>query len=234
MPTIDELLDELGGAAWFSKLDLRQGFHQIRMNSDDIPKTAFRTHHGHYEFRVMPFGLCNAPSTFQSAMNELFQPYLRRFVIVFFDDILVYSPTLPEHLTHLTQVFHKLVSGEFFLKFSKCLFAQQSLEYLGHMVSSQGVLPEPSKIQAITDWPQPKTITELRGFLGLTNFYRKFIKNYASIALPLTSLLRKDAFLWNDTASQAFQLLKTAMTQAPTLSLPNFSKPFILEIDAPV
>ncbi|PNX98954.1 retrotransposon-related protein, partial [Trifolium pratense] len=232
MPTIDELLDELGGASWFSKLDLRQGFHQIRMHPDDVSKTAFRTHQGHYEFRVMPFGLCNAPSTFQSAMNELFRPYLRKFVIVFFDDILVYSPTLTDHLSHLEQVFHKLVTGEFFLKFSKCLFAQQTLEYLGHMVSSTGVFPEPSKIQAILDWPRPKTITELRGFLGLTGFYRKFIKGYASIALPLTSLLRKDAFIWNDLSTQAFQTLKTAMTQAPTLALPDFSKPFILETDA--
>jgi hypothetical protein len=123
MPTIDEVLDELEGASWFSKLDLRQGFHQIRMHSEDIPKTAFRTHQGHYEFRVMPFGLCNAPSTFQSTMNELFRPYLRKFVIVFFDDILVYSPTLTDHINHLDQVFHKLVSEEFFLKFSKCLFA---------------------------------------------------------------------------------------------------------------
>jgi hypothetical protein len=165
-------------------------------------------------------------------MNELFRPYLRKFIIVFFDDILVYSPTLTDHISHLYQVFHKLVSEEFFLKFSKCLFAQQTLEYLGHMVSSHGVFPETSKIQAIIDWPQPKTITELRGFLGLTGFYRKFIKGYASIALPLTSLLRKDAFHWTDIASQAFNNLKTAMTQAPTLSLPDFSKPFILETDA--
>jgi len=123
MPTIDELLNELGGASWFSKLDLRQGFHQIRMSDEDIPKTAFRTHQGHYEFNAMPFGLYNTPSTFQAQMNDLFKPFLRRFVIVFFDDILVYNPSLQEHLHHLEQVFKTLVSGQFFLKLSKCMFA---------------------------------------------------------------------------------------------------------------
>uniref|UniRef100_A0A151UII3 Retrovirus-related Pol polyprotein from transposon 17.6 n=1 Tax=Cajanus cajan TaxID=3821 RepID=A0A151UII3_CAJCA len=130
LPTIDELLDELGGAQWFSKLDLRQGFHQIRMHESDIHKTAFRTHLGHYEYRVMPFGLCNAPSTFQATMNELLKPYLRKFVIVFFDDILVYSPSLDDHLTHLDLTFKTLLAGQFFLKDSKCLFSQQQLEYL--------------------------------------------------------------------------------------------------------
>lgn len=232
MPTIDELLDELNGASWFSKLDLRQGFHQIRMHEEDIPKTAFRTHQGHYEFKVMPFGLCNAPSTFQSSMNKLFSPFLRRFVIVFFDDIMVYSKTFQEHLQHLEQVFNTLVSDNFFLKLSKCLFAQRQLEYLGHMVSPEGVFPEPSKIQAILDWPLPKTVTELRGFLGLTGFYRKFVKSYATIALPLTSLLRKDAFIWTDEATAAFQALQQAMTNTPTLALPDFTQPFVLETDA--
>jgi hypothetical protein len=124
MPTIDELLDELGRASWFSKLDLWQGFHQIRMHEEDIPKTTFRTHQGHYKFRVMPFGPNNTPSTFQGTMNDLFRPFFRRFVIVFFDDILVYSKSLKEHLQHLEQVFQTLVNGNFFLKLSKCLFAQ--------------------------------------------------------------------------------------------------------------
>lgn len=212
MPTIDELLDELAGASWFSKLDLRQGFHQIRMHEEDIPKTAFRTHQGHYEFRVMPFGLSNAPSTFQGTMNDLFRPFLRHFVIVFFDDILVYSTSLKEHLQHLEQVFQTLVNGNFFLKLSKCLFAQRQLEYLGHMVSTDGVFPEPSKIQSILNWPLPKSVTELRGFLGLTGFYRKFVKGYASIALPLTNLLRKDSFIWSDEATATFQALQKAMT----------------------
>jgi transposase InsO family protein len=232
MPTIDELLDDLGSASWFSKLDLRQGFHQIRMHDDDIPKTTFRTHQGHYEYRVMPFGLCNAPSTFQAAMNELLQPFLRHFVAVFFDDILVYSVSLEEHVLHLDQVFSSLLSAQFYLKQSKCLFAQRKLEYLGHIISGEGVQVDPSKISAMVDWPVPTSTTSLRGFLGLTGFYRKFIRNYAAIATPLTKLLRKDAFLWTAEAQTAFESLKQAMTKAPLLASPNFSIPFVLETDA--
>ncbi|XP_045791606.1 uncharacterized protein LOC123886321 [Trifolium pratense] len=202
------------------------------MHPDDIPKTAFRTHQGHYEFRVMPFGLCNAPSTFQTAMNKLLQPFLRKFVAVFFDDILVYSVSLEDHLQHLELVFKALIQEEYFLKHSKCLLAQRRLEYLGHVVSAAGDCPDPSKIQAMLDWPTPTNVTALRGFLGLTGFYRKFIQGYASIASPLTSLLRKDSFHRNPEATIAFNALKLAMTSAPTLALPNFTKPFILEIDA--
>lgn len=192
MPTVDELLDDLGKASWFTKLDLRQGFHQIRMATSDIPKTAFRTHQGHYEFRVMPFGLCNAPSTFQSAMNDTLRPYLRKFVAVFFDDILVYSSDLPSHVSHLDTVLSTLTTHHFYLKESKCVFAQPKLNYLGHIISSAGIAPDPDKIQAMVDWPTPTSTTSLRGFLGLTGFYRKFIKGYAHIAAPLTTLLRKD------------------------------------------
>ena len=149
IPTIDELLDELGGARCFSKLDLLQGYHQIRMHPADVPKTAFRTHHGHYEFKVMPFGLCNAPSSFQATMNSIFQPYLRRFIIVFFDDILVYSGSLEDHVHHFQTTFQVLLQNQFVLKFSKCLFAVSQVEYLGHVVSSQGVAPVTSKIDAI-------------------------------------------------------------------------------------
>lgn len=135
IPTIDELLDELGGACWFSKLDLLQGYHQIHMKEEDIGKNAFCMHHGHYEFCVMPFGLCNAPSSFQATMNYIFGPYLCKFIIVFFDDILIYNKTFPEHLDHLAKDFTVLLEGNFFLKLSKCTFAQQQVEYLGHMVS---------------------------------------------------------------------------------------------------
>lgn len=232
MPTIDELLDGLESASWFSKLDLRQGFHQILMAEEDIAKTAFRTHQGHYEYKVMPFGLCNAPSTFQATMNELLKPFLRHFAAVFFDDILVYSSTFEDHVSHLTRVFQALLEGQFFLKSSKCLFAQRQLEYLGHIVSQKGVEPEPSKVQAMVDWPIPTTIKSLRGFLGLTGFYRKFIQNYATIASPLTALLRRDSFGWNPAAQTAFEHLKKAMTEASVLALPDFSMPFTLETDA--
>lgn len=161
IPTIDELLDKLGQASWFSKLDLRQGFHQILMNEGDIEKTAFRTHHRHFEYLVMPFGLCNAPSTFQSAMNQLLRPFLRRFATVFFDDILVYSTSLALHLHHLELVFNTLNQAAFFLKRSKCLFAQNTIEYLGHIVSGKGVSPDPSKVQVMLQWPTPASVKGL-------------------------------------------------------------------------
>ncbi|CAJ2641599.1 unnamed protein product [Trifolium pratense] len=232
IPTIDELFDELYGTKWYSKLDLRSGYHQIRMASADVQKTAFRTHLGHYEFLVMPFGLCNAPSTFQNVMNTVFQQYLCQFVIVFFDDILVYSKTLEEHLHHLELVFNCLLENKFFLKDSKCTFAQESISYLGHIVSAKGVGPDPEKIQAMSEWPIPTTIKQLRGFLGLTGFYQKFVKDYAIIASPLTDLLRKDAFNWSASAQIAFDALKKAMSEAPVLVLPNFDEEFTMETDA--
>ncbi|KAK2407034.1 hypothetical protein QL285_042695 [Trifolium repens] len=232
IPTIDELLDELYGTCWYSKLDLRSGCHQIRMAAQDVHKTAFRTHLGHYEFLVMPFGLCNAPSTFQNTMNSLFHQYLRRFVIVFFDDILVYSKTWEDHLQHLEIVFNCLLQNQFFLKDSKCTFAQESISYLGHIVSVDGVGPDPEKIRAMVEWSAPTNLKQLRGFLGLTGFYRKFVKNYAAIASPLTDLLKKDAFTWSDSAQQAFDALKDAMTKAPVLALPNFEDDFTIETDA--
>ncbi|WVZ01419.1 hypothetical protein V8G54_027488 [Vigna mungo] len=221
IPTVDELLDELGTATWFSKLDLFSGFHQILMFPGDCDKTAFRTHNGHFEFRVMPFGLCNAPSTFQATMNDLFRPHLRQFIIVFFDDILVYSPTLELHISHLECAFQLLVQNSFHHKGEKCSIGKESIHYLGHIVSNKGVQPDPNKIHA-----------SLRGFLGLTGFYRRFVKGYASIASALTDLLKRDKFLWKDNASQAFQRLKEALTNAPVLSLPRFDHMFIVQTDA--
>jgi hypothetical protein len=232
MPLIDEILDELQGARYFSRLDFRSGFHQVRMNPADEHKTTFKTHHGHYQFKVMFFGLTNAPATFQCTMNSILEPYLRKSVIVFMDDILVYSNSLEDHVQHLREVLTLLRSHKFFVKLSKCAFAQEELEYLGHIILGAGVATDPRKIQAMLDWPAPLYVTKLRGFLGLTGYYRKFVKHYGTLAKPLTNLLKKKQFAWDQTTQKAFQSLKTAMSTTPVLALPNFSKQFIVETDA--
>jgi len=232
IPVVDELLNELHGACFFTKLDLRSGYHQVRMQPEDIHKTTFRTHDGLYEFLVMPFGLCNAPATFQALMNDVLRVYLRRFVLVFFDDILIYNTTWADHLRHLHVVLTILRHHLLFVKRSKCSFGIDSVSYLGHIISAAGVAMDPAKVQAIHDWPQPRSARAVRGFLGLAGYYRKFVHNYGAIAAPLTALLKKEGFAWNDEAATTFSALKAAVMSAPVLTLPDFTKPFTVECDA--
>jgi hypothetical protein len=232
LPVIDKLLDELSGAAWFSKLDLRAGYHQIRLADGEAFKTAFQTHQGHFEYKVMSFGLSGAPATFQHAMNTTLAPLLRKCALVFFDDILVYSPTMDPHLIDLEAVLHLLRKDKWQVKASKSSFAQQQLSYLGHVISQHGVSTE-NKIQSVNNWQQPTNVKELRGFLGLAGYYRKFVRHFGIICRPLTNLLKKGTmFIWTNECDQAFSALKPALVTAPVLALPDFTKTFVVETDA--
>jgi hypothetical protein len=229
IPVVDELLDELHSARFFTKLDLRSGYHQVCMQPDDVHKTTFHTHNGLYEFLVMPFGLCNAPATFQALMNDVLRPFLRRFVLVFFDDILIYSKSWADHLRHLRTVLTELRHHKLFVKRA---FGATSVAYLGHVISEAGVAMDPAKVQAVQDWPVPRSARAVRAFLGLARYYRKFVHNYGTIAAPLTALLKKDGFSWTEAATEAFGVLKAAVTSAPVLAMPDFAKMFVVECDA--
>ncbi|XP_039855366.1 uncharacterized protein LOC120713480 [Panicum virgatum] len=202
------------------------------MDPADVHKTVFCTHEGLYEFLVMPFGLCNAPATFQSLMNEVLRPFLRRFVIVFFDDILIFSDSWADHLRHLRVILSTLQQYQLFVKRSKCAFGVTSIQYLGHIISADGVAMDPAKVQAVHDWPQPRSARAMRGFLGLAGYYRRFVRDYGAIAAPLTALLRKEGFHWSAEATAAFEALKMAVTSAPMMRLPDFDQQFVVECDA--
>lgn len=188
IPIFDQLVDELGAAKWFSILDLYSGYHQIRLRLGEEFKTAFSTHTGHFEFRVVAFVLIGAPATFQGAMNSTLAPLLRRCVVVFFDDILIYGDTYEEHITHLQQVLSLLAKDHWVVKLKKCQFARKEIRYLGHILR---VHTNPEKVMAVLNWPPPTNVRELRGFLGLTGFYQKFVRHFAILAKPLTNLLKK-------------------------------------------
>jgi hypothetical protein len=233
VPIIDELLDELSQASWFTCLDLRAGFHKIRLKPREEFKTTFQTHCGQYEFRVMAFGLTGAPGTFQLAMNSTLAPYLRKFVLVFFDDILIYSRSYAEHVSHLRLVLELLQKDRWHIKLSKCTFAQRRIHYLGHVISDNGVGTDPQKVAAIIEWSVPANAKELRSSLGLAGYYRKFVKNFGVISKPLTELLKKHTvFVWTTDHDAAFGTLKHALSNAPMLALSNFSKQFHIETDA--
>lgn len=232
IPLIEDMLDQLHGSKMFTKLDLRSGYHQIRVSAQDTHKTAFKTPLGHYEFLVMPFGLTNAPATFQCVMNEVFREHIGKFVCVFFDDILIYSETPETHVQHLKTVFQILKDNQLCVKLNKCAFAQDKVEYLGYVIGGEGVEADQSKIAAMTSWPTPTTVKSLRGFLGLTGYYRRFVRGYGIISKPLTNLLKKGAFHWTEETQAAFEKLKTAMCQTPVMGIPNFNKNFVVETDA--
>ena len=221
-----------GVPRFFTKIDLRSGYHQIRVHPDDVPKTAFRTRYGHFEFLVLPFGLTNAPATFMHLMHSIFREHLDTFVIIFLDDILVYSRTLEEHKEHVRKTLEILREHKLYAKMTKCSFFQQEVDYLGHVVGIDGVKPDPAKIKAIKEWKQPENVKELRSFLGLAGYYRRFIQDFAKIATPLTDLTRKKTpYEWTSTQEEAFNELKTKLTEAPVLKTADPEKDYTVTSD---
>ncbi|GJR96735.1 putative reverse transcriptase domain-containing protein [Tanacetum coccineum] len=230
---IDDLFDQLQGPSVYSKIDLRSGYHQLRVRDEDILKTTFRTRYGHYEFQVMPFGLTNAPAVFMDLMNRVCRPYLDKFVIVFIDDILIYSKTKEEHDAHLRLILELLKKEELYAKFSKCDFWLSKVQFLGHVIDSEGIHVDPAKIESIKDWESPKTPTEIRQFLGLAGYYRRFIEGFSKIAKPMTKLTQKSVkFNWGEKEETAFQTLKQKLCSAPILALPEGSENFVVYCDA--
>lgn len=246
LPRIDELLDRLHGAKFFTSLDLTSGFHQVRLRPADKPKTAFTTPVGHYQWCVSPFGLQSSPSTFQRLMSSIFAPAaytadgmphvhsaFRSFVLVYIDDILIYSKTASEHLAHLRAVFDTLRQHTIFLKQKKCKFGLSELKFLGHIVSSEGVSPDPDKVRAVADWPALQNIYDVQCFMGLCNYFRKFIPGYAHMVRPITMLTRKShLFVWGEEQQGAFEAVKKALSSAPVLAVPDLNDEFELVTDA--
>ncbi len=286
MPRINDLFDQLAQAKVFSKIDLRSGYHQLKVRTEDIPKTAFTSRYGLYEFTVMPFGLTNAPAYFVHLMNKVFMKFMDKFVVVFIDDILVYSRTPEEHAEHLrivlgelrkhqlyakfvhlmNKVFMKfmdkfvvvfiddilvysrtpeehaehlrIVLGELrkhqlYAKFSKCEFWLRQVGFLGHILNQEGVAVDPEKVKAILDWKPPANVTDVRSFLGMAGYYRRFIEGFSTVAKPITQLLKKDKkFVWTEACEQRFQELKKKLTTAPVLTVPDIHKSFEVYCDA--
>ncbi|GJZ88212.1 putative reverse transcriptase domain-containing protein [Tanacetum coccineum] len=233
LPRIDDLFDQLQGSSVYSKIDLRSGYHQLRVREEDILKTAFRTLYGHYEFQVMPFGLTNAPAVFMDLMNRVCKPYLDKFVIVFINDVLIYSKNKEEHEGNLKLILELLKKEELYAKFSTCEFWIPKVQFLGHVIDSNGIHVDPVKIESIKDWASPKNPTEIRQFLGLAGYYKRFIKGFSKIAKSMTKLTQKNVkFDWGEKEETTFQLIKQKLCSAPILALPKGSENFIVYCDA--
>ena len=233
LPRVDELLQRLAGKKYYSKIDLQSGYHQVRISPSDIHKTAFRTRYGSYEFLVLPFGLTNAPSTFMNLMQDVLADYLDRFCISFLDDILIYSDTLEEHIEHVKLVLNKLREHKLQAKLEKCEFVRTQIEFLGYIINEQGIGMVNNKVQAILDWPAPRTVKQLRSFLGLSGFYRSFIRMFSDTVAPLNDLLKKESiFNWTQNHQIAFDTLKQQIAKQPTLILPRDNLEFIVQTDS--
>jgi hypothetical protein len=242
LPRIDILFDQLAGAKVFSKIDLRSGYHQIKIKPSDVPKTAFSTRYGLYEYLVISFGLANAPAYFMYLMNSVFMPELDKFVVVFIDDILIYSKTKEDHADHLRVVLQQLRDHRLYAKFSKYEFWLDSVKFLGHTISSEGISVDPTKVQEVMDWKPPTSVHQIRSFLGLVGYYRRFIPDFckiakpmtdfSKIAKPMTELLKKEIkFHWDEKCEEAFHTLRKLLTTAPVLTQPDVTKPFDVYCD---
>lgn len=234
LPLVPAALKELRGARIFSKLDLRSTYNLVQIREGDEWKTAFITPSGHYEYLVMPYGLANAPSVFQEFMNEVFREFLHNFVIVYIDDILIYSRNLADHRHHVKQVLQRLRQHHLYLKLEKCEFHRPTVQFLSYIISQEGIQMDQGKVTAIAEWPTPHSVKELQRFLGFANFYRRFIKDISLHTAPLTTMLRgkPKSLSWNTSAHEAFEKLKIAFSTAPILRHPDPHVPFVVEVDA--
>jgi hypothetical protein len=232
LPRIDILFDQLTGARVLSKIDLRSGYHQIRIRLEDIPKAAFTTRYGLFEYLVMSFGLTNALAHFTYLMNSVFMLELDKFVVVFIDDILIYSKNKEEHAKHLRIVLTHLREHQLYAKFSKCAFWLEKIQFLGHVLSAKGIAVDPSKVKDILEWNSPTTVHQVRSFLGLAGYYRRFIPDFSKIVKPITGLLKNDTkFDWSSKCNEAFEQLKVLLTTAPFSAQPDIEKPFDVYCD---